>query len=258
MHTVLFFVILVTFFPILLWQGKHVRSKTLRLPPPKGSRRKTLNAISNEHSKLNVLVLGDSAAEGVGADLQDHALFGKLLDELSQKLNQPFLSGQLIAQTGHTITNIIYQLNDYIEQEKVLLNVDIVVISAGVNDVTTLTKLSHWKQRTNLLIHLLQTKLNAKHIIFTAVPPMQYFPALPFPISTWLGLRASALNQALQKICHDMNDNNNQCIDFLKLDLDFDPNYMAKDGFHPSEATYQAWAEACVDLYMVKRACLAN
>lgn len=250
MNSLLFYLTSAFLLLALLWQGKHVRARTLRLPPPKGNRKET---VKDDLNHFNLLVLGDSAAEGVGVKTQDKALLGQLVYKLKKRLSQPPLSYQLIARTGDTTADIINHLNEHIEHHNLLFHADLVVISAGVNDVTTLTKLRQWKDEIQILIDLLQKKVQAKHIIFTAVPPMQHFPALPFPLNTWLGLRASMLNRKLEKVCGHYDH-----VDFLELELNFDPKYMAADGFHPSETTYQAWAEACVSMHMDNRKHLDN
>lgn len=225
------------YLPLLVRQGKKVRKHTLRLPPPEGERTGSVGV----GQPFNLLVLGDSAAEGVGTDAQDKALLGQLVRKLSETLSTQQINYQLIANTGDTTADIIASLEQHITEERCLTNLDVVVISAGVNDVTTFTKVSAWEKQIQQLIDLLQGELHAKRIIFTAVPPMEHFPALPSPLNTWLGLRAEMLNTALKRICHQA-----ERIDFLKLDLAFDPDYMAADGFHPSAETYSEWASAVV------------
>lgn len=245
--------------PLLMYQGKQVRKHTLRLPPPTGARKGCVqhenshsqsSHLQNSHSQkeysqnshsLNVLVLGDSAAEGVGASTQETALLGQLVSLLASTHSVNF---QLIANTGDTTADVITHLKKHMADDDCIENIDLVVVSTGVNDVTTLTKVTAWQQQITQLIYLLQHKLGAKHIVFTAVPPMQLFTALPTPLNTWLGLRAAMLNQALQKICDQQPHT-----DFLKLTLPNDPAYLATDGFHPAAPTYAAWAEAAYALF---------
>lgn len=249
LHAAKFYALSTACLPLLMYQGKQVREHTLRLPPPTGARKgfvqhETSHAQTSHAQKsnsLNLLVLGDSAAEGVGASTQETALLGQLVGLLASTHSVNF---QLIANTGDTTADIIAHLKKHMADDDCIKNIDLVVVSAGVNDVTTLTKVTAWQQQVTQLIYLLQHKLGAKHIIFTAVPPMQLFTALPTPLNTWLGLRATMLNQALEKICDQQPHTH-----FLALALPNDPAYLATDGFHPAAPTYAAWAEAAYALF---------
>lgn len=235
--TTKFFAVSLTALPVLLYQGKQVRKHTPRLSPPVGKRTVSAPALHADDAKVfKLLVLGDSAAEGVGTEVQDDALLGHLTQRLS--MVQP-VAAQLIANTGDTIADILAHLKRKMAQGECIHAPDLVVISAGVNDVTTMTAIKQWRGRIEKLIAVLKNELQAKRIVFTAVPPMQHFTALPFPLNRWLGLRATMLNSALQKQLKRYDD-----VQYLTLDVPFDPKYIASDGFHPSAATYVLWAQA--------------
>lgn len=61
--------------PILWWQGRRVKRDTPRLPEAAGAR----VGVSGAGQPLRVLILGDSAAAGVGVSHQDQALLGQIL-----------------------------------------------------------------------------------------------------------------------------------------------------------------------------------
>ena len=65
--------------PILLFQGKRVRSGILRLPEPEGPRA----GKTGDGPPISVLLLGDSATAGVGAATQSDALSGQLVEWLA-------------------------------------------------------------------------------------------------------------------------------------------------------------------------------
>ena len=64
--------------PLLFWQGRRVRAEVPRLPEPEGER----SGIAGTGAVLRVLVVGDSAAAGVGAATQAEALSGGLISSL--------------------------------------------------------------------------------------------------------------------------------------------------------------------------------
>ncbi len=84
---------LIALAPILLWQGRKVRQRTLRLPEAGGARTGSLG----QGLPLRVLLLGDSAAAGVGVGRQEEALAGQLAAQLSSEYQ---VAWQLLAESG--------------------------------------------------------------------------------------------------------------------------------------------------------------
>ena len=66
---------------------------------------------------------------------------------------------------------------------------------------------------------------------------MQKFKAIPAPLRWWLGLRAKRLNELMISAAKDKN----HC-SVLVFDLPFKPEFIAKDGIHPSKLAYSVWA----------------
>lgn len=81
--------------PLLLLQGRRVRKTIPLLPEPPGER----CGVQGRGPLLRLLLLGDSAAAGVGAGHQDAALVGNLVRELSESFGVDWV---LQAQTGAT------------------------------------------------------------------------------------------------------------------------------------------------------------
>jgi len=98
---------------------------------------------------------------------------------------------------------------------------------------------AQWIERQATLIELLKAKFGVAHVLLSSLPPMHVFPALPQPLRWYLGMRARQLNGMLRTIA-DAED----CCEFLQVDLPFEPDYMAADGFHPAAPAYSAWAAA--------------
>ena len=120
--------------PILWLQGRHVRRVTPRLPEPPGLR----NGTTGQGPLLRLLIAGDSAAAGVGASSQDDALCGKLVSRLSQHCN---VEWRLVAVNGLDSPGLLGLLEETPEHRY-----DVVVLSIGVNDVTSLRSPSEWLQ----------------------------------------------------------------------------------------------------------------
>jgi lysophospholipase L1-like esterase len=216
--------------PLLWVQGKYVRRVTPRLPEPHGARTGT----QGTGQPLRLLVLGDSAAAGVGVMQQSDALTGQLIAQLTQRHPQAALTWHLHATTGHTLAQVQHDLAQLQGQ-----TFDVVVLSVGVNDVTALNSPTRWQQQYQHLLNQLTQQFGAAHIICSALPPMHAFPALPQPLRWVMGQRAQHFNRVLRQLTQQ-----HPHAQYLDLALPMTTGFMASDGFHPSKQAYQVWASA--------------
>lgn len=212
--------------PLLLLQGRHVRRVTPVLPEPPGPRAGRVGT----GPALRLLILGDSAAAGVGAATQDEALAGQLVQALLPRFD---LTWKLIARTGATTQDSLQMLAS-LEREPF----DVVVTSLGVNDVTGGRSPRRWMIDQARLVTLLREEFGAKRILLSALPPMHLFPALPQPLRAYLGAQALRYNAALRAFARTAPG----CT-WVPLDVKQDRSHMAHDGFHPGPPVYAAWAE---------------
>ena len=210
--------------PILLWQGRRVRRTVPLLPEPGGPR----EGLSGNGAPLRLLVLGDSAAAGVGAATQADALAGQLVAALSDSFQ---VRWKLIAQTGATTQTVLEHLQKIEGQV-----FDVVVTSLGVNDVTSGRSLDGWRRLQGELVALLRSKFQAQHVLLSGLPPMHKFPALPQPLRWYIGSRAKQFDSALEALAA-----NGSGSEFVKLSYTMDVQFMATDGFHPGPAIYALW-----------------
>ncbi|MCC5879277.1 MAG: SGNH/GDSL hydrolase family protein [Idiomarina sp.] len=213
--------------PVLMYQGQKVRKDVPRLPEAAGPREGQFSPGDSEHRPLRVLILGDSAAAGVGVDQQQEALSGQVLSHLPSELP---VRWRLLAQNGLKLKDIVKLLDDHED------SYDIAIVSAGVNDATSRTRRYQFLCELQGLSERLKRRHGVQHILYTAVPPMQVFPALPQPLRWYLGQRAKRLNSILRAHC-------NKCefAEMMVVDFPFTADYMASDGFHPSAEGYRLW-----------------
>ena len=217
---------LITLAPILLWQGRRVRQRTLRLPEAVGERA----GCQGQGQPLRVLLLGDSSAAGVGVNHQSNALAGQLAEQLS---GQYQVTWQLLAQTGITSAQLLSQLQATVPQ-----TYDCAVLAIGVNDVTARTSDALWLAQLQTLRKTLNAEFNVQHMYISAIPSMQHFSALPWPLRDYLGRRARRLNRLTAELAeHSIG------LSFIPIGLAVNPQMLAADGFHPSAEAYTLWAE---------------
>lgn len=217
--------------PVLLAQGKHVRKTVPLLPEPSGKREGT----HGQGQKLKLLIIGDSAAAGVGVQTQEQALSGWLVKELSQRYE---VEWKLAAKTGYQSQDTLKMLRRMPKQ-----SFDVVITSLGVNDVTGGVQIKQFVNTQAEIAELLKSKFKARQIILSGLPPMHKFPALPQPLRWALGWRAERLDQALKAFSNRTGDCHH-----LSSDYDLDPSHAASDGFHPGAQVYRVWGMSAASL----------
>ncbi|MGP4714598.1 MULTISPECIES: SGNH/GDSL hydrolase family protein [unclassified Psychrobacter] len=245
--------------PIYLYQGSKVKRDTVRLPEPEGERHGSVSLHSIEDSvlpALNLMLVGDSAAAGVGSQTQADALIGKLIPALQdQSIIQAMfgvLNWAVQATTGHTSFDILRRLYVLPTPSQ---SVDVMVLSVGVNDTTSNISERKWQQQLEEIIAIAQRKFGVQTLIFSSLPPMAKMPALPMPLNGYVGAKSDKLDRILQQVCDKHSDVHYMAADFARMAKEYgngkpiDSKAMfASDGFHPSSLTYGYWALQLSDL----------
>jgi lysophospholipase L1-like esterase len=203
-----------------------VRRTVPELPEPGGPR----TGVVGSGPLLRLLVVGDSAAAGVGAPTQDEALSGQLAVALAPTFR---LHWKLLAVTGATTADMLDRL-----RREAAASYDVVVTSLGVNDVTGRHSLATWRRQQEQLVELLAARFGARRILLSGLPPMHRFPALPQPLRWYVGSRARDFNRVLAEVAASRPG-----CEFLALGHEMmDISAMASDGFHPGPPIYALWA----------------
>ncbi|GIT84114.1 MULTISPECIES: SGNH/GDSL hydrolase family protein [Acinetobacter] len=222
--------------PALVIQGSRVKKNTIRLPEAEGAR----EGITGQGQTLSLLILGDSAAAGVGVAHQNDALLGAVISALQHQYQ---VHWRLEAQSGDTTSQVIQKTKKLVNQKY-----DVVVTSVGVNDVTRLMSAQTWIKQQQHFYQLIQAKFQPELIIATGVPPMHLFPALPNPLSWLFGQYAKQMNLQLEKMIAQQED-----MQWIEYDIRKYQSMnleMAKDGFHPSKEIYQIWGKEVAEMIL--------
>lgn len=174
--------------------------------------------------------MGDSSAAGVGADTAEQSLLGQLLAELSPNYQVHY---KLLAKTGRTTQSMLNALN-----KQPIEDFDFVITALGVNDVTAQVSVKTWLEQQSQLVEKITQLYSPKKIIMSGLPPMGDFPALPWPLNTYIGRCANQLDVALQDFCKK-----HEKLTYLSF-REFPNNIKtASDGFHPGPEIYALWAK---------------
>jgi lysophospholipase L1-like esterase len=222
--------------PVLLIQGWRTSRRVPLLPEPSGPRRGT----SGEGPLLRLLIVGDSAGAGVGAEHQDDALLGQLVQRLAHHYR---VEWRLEAETGATTASTIERLEAF-EPFKA----DVVLTSLGVNDVTHRVGKRTWRRQQREVRDLVRSRFGAAHLIVGGLPPVHLFPALPQPLRWYLGRRCTEFDRDLQRQLPSEHD-----ADYVDARWSTDRSLMASDGFHPGPGVYAEWARRAATLIEQRR-----
>ncbi|MBP3947064.1 SGNH/GDSL hydrolase family protein [Psychrobacter sp. K31L] len=253
--------------PVYLYQGRKIKRDTVRLPEPNGERHGHIqlgkptdtianNAKNETKQTLNLMIVGDSAAAGVGSQTQHEALVGNLMPILAQQsvINTQFanLVWSLQATTGHTSFDILRRLYVLPAPSH---PIDVMVLSVGVNDTTSNVSVGKWQQQIEDIIAIAQRKFGVRQLIFLSLPPMAKMPAIPAPLNNFVGAKASMLDKTLQQVCTSNEGVTYMATDFPRMieehskGMPIDIKVMfASDGFHPSSLMYGYWAQQLAEL----------
>ena len=210
--------------PLLVCQGIYVRRVTPKLPEAAGPR----SGEDGSGAPLRLLVLGDSAAAGVGVRTQEEALAGCMVSGLKSKFRVVW---RVEAQTGATTRSTIARLKNMAQEPFV-----VAAISLGVNDVTCGRRAATWLAELDEVAGLLRLKFGAQRMLWSGLPPMHEFSALPQPLRWYLGARAKRFDRVLRQWAEKQSD----CV-FVAAPAGGCGPIMAEDGFHPGPRMYEMW-----------------
>ena len=219
--------------PVLAVQGRWVRRKTPRLPEARGEWQGSSGSGSIVR---NLYLLGESTIAGVGVDVMYKALAGQLANALSVESGDR-VHWQALGKNGLKCADTASELLVSFQRAQKNAAANLVVIALGVNDTTGLTSLRAWRHQIVRLLADIRSVTDCP-VVFAAIPPVHLFSALPQPLSTVLGARARLLDKVLQ----DVADAHPQVF-HMDTVFRFQPDYLAADGYHPSEKGYRLWGE---------------
>ncbi len=224
--------------PLLLSQAKRVFKSMPRLPEADGERQGTLG----DGPPLRLLIVGDSAAAGVGVKTQDEALLGRTVARLAATHRVTY---RLVARHGATLSRTLRHLRKLDPAP-----FDVAVTSIGANDVTAGRDLAQWLDCYRELVGELRDRFQVGHFVVSGLPPMGAFPALPNPLRWVIGRQVRRHDSALRRWVGSDATLSYAGLDTVPGDrLHGVPmaEIMAPDGFHPGPQIYDLWAERIVE-----------
>jgi lysophospholipase L1-like esterase len=211
--------------PIALVQGLWVRQTVPRLPPARGRR----GAFGAGPRSLSIVGIGDSIVAGVGVDRQEQALLGHLARRLHERTGRP-VRWQARGLNGADSATILERIVPRAPAA------DLYVLSAGVNDAVRGLSPARFARHVTGMVHALQERSPTASIVFAGIPPLERFPALPWPLAALLGKRSARLQAAIRELAPQIGL---MCFDFPP---ELPAGGFAPDGFHPASEACDVWA----------------
>lgn len=212
--------------PILLLQSLYVRRVTPRLPQPKEPNQ---GQIAGNMLPLELLLIGESTVAGIGVAKISEGLGARAGYHLA-RLSKRQVNWVGVGENGVRISSLLASIKKWNAGEN-----DFAIVAFGVNDTTGLTSLRQWRNAVTTLAMVLGAS-DGVHVLFSAVPPMEKFTALPQPLRFLAGVRAAMLDHVLREA---VDQNNAHYVD---VELGLDSDHFATDGFHPSAKGCDEWA----------------
>lgn len=222
--------LLTTLAPLLILQGRHLRRHAVRLPPAQGER---CGVERGPAPSLDLLVLGESTAAGVGVAQHGESLAGQLATGLARRLRRE-IRWEVAGLNGLTAARTAEALFPRVGMRRAT----IAVLALGVNDTLALRSPRRWLAELTALTEEVQNRFQPQLVAVCAVPPVGRFVAIPQPLRAVLGQVAASLDAATRRALQGRRD-----ILYVPLPaaLQRDRNHLAADGFHPSARGYAVW-----------------
>jgi len=212
---------------LTLPQALWIKQTAVRFTDADGPAQGTLEG----QEPLRLCGIGDSIISGVGCLTLNRALIGCTARALSARYERG-VHWQAIGRTGATTGGIAKHLLPKLPKTEV----DVFLVSAGVNDITALKRLPSWSTALKALIQSLHDHSPDARIVLLGIPPIHCFPLLPQPLRSVFGCRARSFDQAAMALVQSLDH-----AVYVPFEGDFPQEKFAPDGYHPSE-------NACIEL----------
>lgn len=218
--------------PVLLLQGYWLRRTTPRLPDAAGP---LTGRVVGAGEPLRLIALGESTVAGVGARTHETGLAGQLAVALSEYAGRS-VEWTVIARSGINARQCRVELVPKLAG----LRADVVMIALGVNDAIEFHTARRWASDVKALIKDIRLQVGDPLVLWSGVPPLNFFPALPEPLSFVLGARSAALERASVEMVGELE---RVLYVSFQMERERSRDLFCADGFHPSELGYSEWAK---------------
>jgi lysophospholipase L1-like esterase len=207
---------------------------TTQPKPVKGHRPST----STTARPLELIVLGDSTAAGVGSPKPEQSLAVLVADRVADRLGRRVHVVSKGMSGARTATVLADQV-PLLEAAKP----DVVLIVIGANDVTHVTAPWTMRRQTAALVEAAR-KAGHAPVVIGGIPQFRTVPALLQPLRWVTGEYASVLREVQRRAASQTGAAYVDIAALASPRFVGRPESMSSDGFHPSPIGYGFWADA--------------
>jgi acyl-CoA thioesterase-1 len=179
--------------------------------------------------------LGDSTGAGVGA--RDGGYVARLFKRIEER--RPGSTLINVCVSGATTEDVVRsQLS-----RAVAADPDLVTLGVGINDIGHRFTLEEFSKNYEQILTTLKEKTRAR-IVVTNLPDISTARAIPGPMRNEYQRQIIQFSRRLEEIATRHGVTLFDIYSITTKELPSHPEYFSNDGFHPSDAGYELWAES--------------
>ena len=216
--------------PLVMAQGARTRRRVPCLPPATPPHH---GSVSGVGKPIRLLAVGESTVCGVGLASGDESVAATTARALTCLTGRP-IAWRAEGLSGATVRDARRLLLPRIAPEPA----DLLVVAFGVNDATAYRSPSTFAEDLAGLITAARCRVGDAAVVVGGVPPLNCFPALPWPLRNVLGWRSAALQAAADRLSGRLPR-----LVVERFTIPFEPDLFACDGFHPNRRAHAIWGE---------------
>ncbi|CAN5660020.1 hypothetical protein BH23PAT2_BH23PAT2_05750 [soil metagenome] len=184
---------------------------------------------------LRYVVLGDSTAAGQGADYED-GIAMRSARHLSRHYRVSLIN---FSVSGAKVADVVdEQLSKAVQARP-----DLVLLSVGANDVTSLTNPKNVKNDLGKIIDELIAGSCDVKIVITGAPDMGSIPRFAQPLRYLAGLSTKRLNNKILPLAREKNITIAPIAEETGPVFRQKPELFSEDKFHPDASGYEVWSK---------------
>jgi acyl-CoA thioesterase I len=191
-------------------------------------------AIEMKTGPIVYVALGDSTGSGVGAENGGYVarLFNRVLE------HRPGSELANLCVSGATTDDVLRgQLQPGIQKSP-----DLVTVGIGINDIGHGLTIEQFTKNYDEILSTLKEKTEAA-IVVTNIPDISTAPRIPASMRAEYQRHIESFNERLEEIARRHEVTIFDIFTITRRELPSHPEYFSIDGFHPSDAGYELWAE---------------
>ena len=181
------------------------------------------------------VALGDSTGAGVGA--RQGGYVARLFKQIEER--RPTSNLINLCVSGATTDDVLREQLD----RAVAADPDLVTLGIGINDIGHGFTLDQFSKNYEQILSTLKEKTRAR-IVVTNLPDISTAPRIPGSMRSQYQQQIIQFSERLGEIAERHGVTMFDIYAITTRELPSHPEYFSADGFHPSDAGYELWAQS--------------